>query len=169
MHTKKANVAKEDLEGIQSRQRAQQKQQQSGPGQGVSAPLPPQRQPPMDQQYQHGQQANYQGQQANYPPGRQGNYPQGGQDRMGPMHGQMADPNRSAFPQGHPGNQGNQGFHGGMGQQQGYLTTMGQQQSRLNSITVHVKLFVFFFPLQMTPLMIGLVTVDTILVLPMKD
>lgn len=82
MHTKKANVAKEDLEGIQSRQRAQQKQQLSE----VSAPLPPEGQPPRNQQFQQGQRANY---------------PPGGQNVMGPVQGSVAgDPNQSAYPQG---------------------------------------------------------------------
>ncbi len=131
MHTKKANVAKEDLEAIQTRQRAQQNKQQSG----VQAPLPPAIQAPNNRQgqqadYSQGQQANYpqgqqpnypqgqrvnysQGQQPNYPQGQRVNYSQGGQHMMGPMHGQMGqmvgDPNQSGFPQAPSHDRGYQG------------------------------------------------------------
>ncbi len=103
MHTKKANVAKEDLEAVQGKQKAQQNKQQSGGPQQHPDNLQGQT------SYPQGQQGNFNPQgQGNYPQGQQGNYPQARQ--MGPHHGQMAgDPNQSAYPQGPPRNQGFQG------------------------------------------------------------
>ena len=131
MHTKKANVAKEEYDAIQSRRKEQQNRQENVQSGGQPPPT------------------------SGPPPGNinQGSFPQGQRMKLGgPPHGQQAgDPNQSSFPQGYAqdqryaaqdygrqpvqgnvqGNQGNiQGYHGNVQGNQGNMMGNLQQQQR---------------------------------------